>query len=667
MAYQEGAPQVTQPPVIRHWRRMLLATAWLAAALYGVAATAVVAWLLGWTPWSRAVWPLAGCVGLVVVAWRARRGGVGRLHDERVALWLEERTPAYGYSLLGALEGHAASVMAAQDVTPGPETRRHLVRAVRRALGSAVVGVGLLLVAPARTGRETRATPTSAVAAVARSFRVRVTPPAYTREAPVELDSPDVVRPLVGSRVEVVGGGPAPIVTWDGAAREVRPTPSGWQVVWTATPASGMVTMAWGATARRVLFDPRTDASPVVVLERPSRDTLVREAPRVMPLRATFRDDIALDSTRLEYIVTSGEGERFTFRSGTVRASGVQGRASTTAHDLDLAALALQPGDVVHVRAVATDARGGLGSSETRALRVWRASADDSVAVDAAPPPEVEAGLLSQRMLINLTEALLRRAGSLPAATVRDESVRLGRDQARLRRQVSDLVFARLGDDPSGEHFHGDGHDHGSDAAVRRPLTPEELLQAADRATGARGALLDATHDETPVVAVSRPLLEAYNAMWEAGRALDGGTPRAALPPMYVALAAIQKARAAERLYLRGTPRVVVVDLAKVRLTGRERGAASIREVSSSAPTTGPAAWRRLLKALAQGDASATVDTLLLLRLEAVGDEPLAAAWDSVLAGVRRGTDVTQAVEALRRRLTSGVWTRAPGGWRPVP
>jgi hypothetical protein len=67
------------------------------------------------------------------------------------------------------------------------------------------------------------------------------------------------------------------------------------------------------------------------------------------------------------------------------------------------------------------------------------------------------------------------------------------------------------------------------------------------------------------VLAVNKPLLEAYNHMWDAGRALEIAEPRQALAPMRKAIAALQRARAAERIYLRGRPPTVVVDLNKVR------------------------------------------------------------------------------------------------------
>ncbi len=248
------------------------------------------------------------------------------------------------------------------------------------------------------------------------------------------------------------------------------------------------------------------------------------------------------------------------------------------------------------------------------------------------------------------------------------ESRRIARDQARLRKEVSDLVFSRLGDDVSGEHFHGDGHQHGADQQVKGPLTPEQLLAAAQKATEIHNEATDFAEDETPVVAINRPLLEAYNAMWDAGRELEAGAPRRALPPMYAALAAIQKARAAERLYLRGVPPRVVVDLQRVRLQATERGSDAFRVSQAPVGVARREAMDRLHRALTAADGSAAADSLLLIRLSLVGDWPaVAATFDALIADVRGGRDATASVLAVRRALDGATTVRdSLPAWGPV-
>ena len=118
-----------------------------------------------------------------------------------------------------------------------------------------------------------------------------------------------------------------------------------------------------------------------------------------------------------------------------------------------------------------------------------------------------------------------------------------------------------------------------------------------------------------------------------------------------IALAAIQRARQAERIYLRGKPSTVIVDIAKARLAGKDKGVASIRE---SRVVVDPAVRRRSatferVTAMLERNPDAAADSLLLMRVEALGDAPeLATALDA-------------AARALRKRDNAAIpllWTR---------
>jgi hypothetical protein len=247
-------------------------------------------------------------------------------------------------------------------------------------------------------------------------------------------------------------------------------------------------------------------------------------------------------------------------------------------------------------------------------------------------------------MLLNLTIALEHRRSQLARSTLVEESRRIAVDQRKLRKRVGDVVFQRLGSDPLSEE--------GSDQPEPGKMTPEEVLKRADAATGASaGSVMDVEGDETPILAINKPLLEAFNAMWDAGRALEVGESAKAIPPMRIALAAIQRARQAERIYLRGRPGTVIVDLAKVRLTGKDKGVASIREPR---PVVDPAVRRRSatferVTGLLARDPDAAADSLLIMRVSALGDAPLLAAA------------LDDAARALRKRDTTAIplaWTR---------
>jgi hypothetical protein len=405
---------------------------------------------------------------------------------------------------------------------------------------------------------------------------------------------------------------------------------------------------------RLVVLAPVVDAPPAVTLLLPQRDTVMRAASGMLLLRAQLRDDIGLRDAAFELIVSSGQGENFAFRSTRLAHVQLGGRVESAFEArLSLDSLALKPGDVLQLRAVARDANDvtgpGVGSSETRAIRVARAGEYDSVSVDAAPPGDAESQVLSQRMLINLAEALERRRPSLARTMLVDESRRIAADQARLRKKVGDIVFQRTGADPLSEES--------TIEAAGGKLTPEELLKAASAATGAgAGAVMDVEGDETPILAINKPLLEAFNAMWDAGRALEQGDTRQALPPMRRALVAIERARQAERIYLRGRPSSVIVDVARARLAGKDKGVATVREPRL---VIDPIARRRgatfaRATALLWKDPSAAADSLLVLRVGALGNAPaLAAVLDDAARVVRRGNarQIELAWTRVRRAL----------------
>ncbi|MCC6774413.1 MAG: hypothetical protein IT360_24730 [Gemmatimonadaceae bacterium] len=635
-------------------------------------------------PGAGSSWPVTaalviGVATASVVWWRS---AAHALSVERAALWLEEQAPRLQFALVTAVGGGStppvrdALERAIHAVSWEAPARLAVWRSLRWPALLALLGIAGVwrtssVFVPAgdrsaATGvRNTRAPGASALGAVTLTLR----PPGYTGRTAERLVDPALVRAYPGSRAVLEGAGSV-----DGtharvgdASVDVRPSGGGWRSEFVTGAARVLVRVARdGGGARLLALEPLVDSAPMVTLRSPARDTVLRQPRGTIALAADVRDDLGLASAVFEYIVSSGEGERFTFTSGSLgMLPAGSGRVAALRASLSLDGLKLAPGDVVHLRAVARDRNDvsgpGVGSSESRTIRIARADEYDSVAVDQAPPPEVDKSLLSQRMLINLTEALVKRSRSrsLSRTDLTAESRRIGRDQGRLRKQVRDIIFARLGDGgEGGEHFHGDGHAHAeSDDLAAGPLTPEALLRAAERATVISGAPTDFEHDETPVVAINRPMLEAYNAMWDAGRALDGGEPARALPPMYVALAAIQRARAAERLYLRGAPPRVVVDLARVRLQGTERGSPGDRTPRQAVERSRGEVLARFGGALdaLTADPAAGVDSLIILRLAVAERLPAAAdALEGAIAAVRASRNATDALRRVRRALDDG-------------
>lgn len=706
---------------VEQTRRTLAATIAVRALLWGVCVTLAIAAIgvviarRGGNAGSAGVWAVAAVVGLAVLAWLLLPWR--RLTVPSVALWIEERVPTLQYALVTAVDpvggGDAGARLAEQvaGVSWHREMRLAVVRAVLRPAVAVIAAFAALLVA--RTVNVEAATPAdAAVSSTTASPRESpapfaklaavVRPPAYAGGRATRVESPASIASLVGSAVslEAPGTGDGITAAVGDQALSVQRAGDVWRVAVTIGQRPALIRLKHPLGERIVSLEPKADSIPVVRLIAPARDTVMRAAQGSLPLSAETHDDIGLMNAGFEYIVSSGEGESFKFKSGTLGARQLQGaKTAALSAALALDGLELKPGDMVHLRAVARDGNTvsgpGLGASETRVLRIARSGEYDSIAVEGAPPPEADKSLLSQRMLIMMTEALEKKRPKITREMVLSESRAIGRDQTRLRKRVGDIIFQRLGDDPTGEHGHGPdeeptagteptradsvARDSVRRAAIRAGRSARDvaaadsadsaraaLLKAASAATGNGEEILDFEGDETPVVAINRPLLEAYNAMWEASRELDQGETGRALPPMRRALEAIQRARQAERIYLRGKAPAVVVDLARVRLTGKEKGSASARAPRTPADPAAARRAERLANAieLAATTPTAAIDSLVLLRVEALdAAPPLAAALADALEAMRGGKDAMSLLARARRIAEGGVRSGALRAW----
>lgn len=690
---------------VKQVQRQLTLISYVRAIAFGLA-TAVVASFasnlllpLVLSPSNDNLGILAGVLGLIAgaavgISSRRRDGAVTR---SRAALWLEERFPSMQFALATLSE-----IDADRDSVISDDARRRLVEAV----GSPQVGeplrrsairqlrVPLLLAVPLLlfseqlqvlamrisygnsavsvvrfgVGVDSGAASSKALA----NWRVRVVPPAYSALETRTLDDAGQIAALVGSRIEVSGDdADSPTAVMRSTADSVPPSTlsvsrnaNNWRAPLSMPVVPAEVRFALGLANRQLLLEPRADSIPVVHLHQPTRDSVFRDSKGAIALEASANDDLGLATVSFELIVTSGEGERFTATTvvlGAQRLNGEHERKWQSSFSLDT--MKLLPGDIVHMRAVARDrhpdAAHEPGASETRTFRIARPSEYDSVAVEPAPPPEVQKSLMSQRMLLILTEKLAARRSSIPRDVLVSESRKLASDQVKLRKAIGTLVFQRLEGEDSGEHAHSadDGHDHG--------VTMDQGKLVPTTSTGA--PMTDGEGGESPIVAINKPLLEAFNAMWDAASSLEIAEPRAAIPHMKLALAAIDRARSAERIYLRGKPPVVIVDIAKVRLVGKDTGQVNARAAREALSPRDAARETRLLAAalLLSRDVNAGRDSLALLRLESITDAPrLAAALNDALEVVRRGGDVTAALIRARRMLGSGVRSDSLNSWR---
>lgn len=604
---------------------------------------------------------LAALTGSAALAWRDR----AVLSRTRVALWIEEHQPELEYRLVTAVETGREPRLDDQVAARLLRTvRRRILRALTFPLVVALaLGAATLLIPRGAVARVEAPHPGDALLRAAlrdgshlAPLVAQIVPPAYSGLRESSIDEPRDMRVLVGSVLVLRGTGNGRGI-FARMGRDSIPASESdgeWSIGFRVEPHAVVARLVDRGFQRLVAIEPMPDAAPVVTLIRPAHDTVLPTAQGRIPLDASARDDFGLSTARFEYIISSGEGETFTFRSGTLDPVQPKGRTAALQGELSLDALALHPGDIVHVRAVARDGNivsgPSLGASDTRTIRIARAGEYDSLSVDAEAPTDETQSLISERMLVTLAQALVQQRPALPRDSLVRESRRIAADQARLRRTVGSIVFGRL-DESTGEENTGDI----APAAAR---TMEELLRRADSAAARTEDPIDFGGGESPLVAVNAPMLEAYEAMWTAGTALETGELGRALPSMRRALAAIERSRRAERVYLRGAAPPIVVDVDAVRLTGVERGASSTRR-SVSADTAAASRVRRFARIVAQvrRRPAAAVDSLLVLRIDALADAPgFAAALHDAAAAMRAGHAETAAAALVRaRRLLAGV------------
>jgi hypothetical protein len=645
---------------------------WGSAALFALISIAALLDLVVDLPHGarRLAIPLAWAIAAAVVAvllWRGRRAR----SVAATALWIEEHLPGLQYALVTLLEtrDERAERRLAHEVDRHRWEGTILPQAVSRAVLPPLLALGAVLamlltlpsglVARVRAPRAGDALERPSISRPGSASRLtplvaRVVPPAYSGMASTMLDEPHTIEALTGSAIELEGQGAGDgIRALIGNAEHVATTRgSRWRLSVTMPSAPAALRLEDREFDRLLVLDARVDSAPVVTMMAPTRDTILRVPSGRIAIHGDARDALGLAATWLEYIVSSGQGESFRFRSG-VLARRAHGGAKHTPIDVTVVidSLRLAPGDVVHLRLVARDRNpardAGTGASETRVVRIARAGEYDSVAVEGAPPPEADTSAISQRMLILLTEALVKREPRLDRDTVVRESRAIAIDQSRLRRRVGEIIFSRLTGEEGAEHSHEDEEERGE-------MTAEELLRAAEEATehGA-GEVLDFAEGESPVVAINRPLLEAYNAMWAAAGELNIGAPRRALPHMYAALAAIERARQAERVYLRGRPTAVVVDVNRARLAGaRDSLPPAARTPGGAPPGTLPGERFARAAALMASAGSAAIDSLMILRIEMLDRSPgAAAALGDVIAALRADRPATAALARARTAL----------------
>jgi hypothetical protein len=636
---------------VRRTQRILGAVAVTHAVAWGLAAALLIASGSAFLRNGSAAIVVAGAViGLaiaVALLWRARHS----LSTSRVALWIEERIPDLQYALVTAMEQSGSPFV---DEMERAAARQDINSATHAALRKALLGLTalaiaalLLYVSKSDVGRAAglsrfghrSGSPDVPAGSRLEGIQAAVTPPAYTGERRVTLDDPSSIAALTGSIISIRGKGSAAGLMASGSVpTRISGTDAGWTVSLQMPAKPAALTLKDRSYDRVIVLDARTDAPPKITLTSPIRDTTLRKAQLLVHLNATASDDIGLSAGHFEYLITTGSGEIFKARTITTPIVNFGGsRNGSVSATLDLASLKLAEGDIVSMRAVAQDGNTlsgpGIATSDTRTIRIARAGEYDSLAVDAAAPPPLDTSVVSQRMLILMTEKLVREQPKISRDELVKRSTEIGNLEDDIRKRVRDILSD--GEESPVQQQAGD-----QAATVEEMESPDQINATKDPDLG-----------------------NAYKTLWEAVRSLKIAEPGPALPPMRAALKALDRARLANRLYLRGTPPKIIVDLKRVRLAGKEKGSPNTRTPRSFADSTRvrlSARFGAVLDLIEKQPGRATTE-LSLMRVDALSSLPdFAAALGETTDAIRAGRDAT--LPLLRaRRVLDGPPQATPG------
>jgi hypothetical protein len=531
-------------------------------------------------------------------------------------------------------------------------------------------------------------------------LRWTVQPPAYAGIAAQDGRGDDPISALPGSRVRIRSRFPD---RWDGvragaiggASLPVRRAGEEWVVEYVMpADARGLSLEAMadgGVVDRRIVpLAPLPDQPPDVQLLEPAADLVLASAAGRITLRATAADDYGVGVFDLHWTHSRGSGESYEFVEGDWAFARVSqnGRTSTGELVLDLATLKLQPGDIMHIRAVARDRNNVTGPGEsvsrTRIIRVARPEEMDQINTDIGVPAELPKDpVMSQRMIILMTERLIRERPRLTRQQLIARSSEIAQHQSRLREIVGEQVYIREADqaiqqgeqdfsylEQGGSAGTHQEHEAGPEKEAR---TPEEVLEEASAATGI-GSIeeFEHRHDESAILDVNRDLMQLHNLMWNSQQELNLAKPDTALPYQYDALKIIQRLNQAERTYPRGDVRVDPINVAEARGQGK-------MEDVAPAARSGGAALASLLPLLAEldrvsaglGRKPGRASSLEISNLAArVLGEPTAdreaAGFISRAAG-EAGNGRTERARDLLRRARERLAPPAGAAARPLP
>jgi hypothetical protein len=403
---------------------------------------------------------------------------------------------------------------------------------------------------------------------------VVVVPPAYVGRQAKAAHDPARVDALAGSRLRLtIRARASRIVVETLHSRDTLTPSSNAFTTELVADADGYVALepstasGQAGTRRLIGLSVSPDEPPKVRITAPGKDVVFADGHHTIDLAIDASDDIGLASLKVRYTKVSGSGERFTFSEGDVpvQITRTSDRAWTARAHWPLDALALDAGDMVVYRAIATDHRPGATPSESDSYIAEILAPGGNAAPGFSLDPEQERYAVSQQMVILKTERLAAKKASMTAEAYSAEAQDIGGEQRKVRAEFVFMMGGELADapDPNGDI---------NNLNEEKEAEGEDDLLAGRSANQGRVALL-----------------RAIRAMSRASTALTNVDLETALTHERAALKQLESAFSRSRILLRALTERERLDLSR-RMSGALTDAAR-----ATRPTPGPELDSRVL------------------------------------------------------------------------
>lgn len=428
---------------------------------------------------------------------------------------------------------------------------------LRRAILLLLAAIGLWSAAVLRinapAARRAAVVAAAAQMAVVDRIDVTVTPPAYAKQQSRSLRDPSRIEALEGSRMHLAVHARAGTVTVETLHGSQQLATDGSGVFTADVPldADGYLALeparsdGASGTRRLIGLTATPDQAPRVHVTAPGRDLQFPNGNRIISLAIEADDDIGLSALTLRYTKVAGSGEQFTFVDGEVpltitKTDPRQWQAHATWR---VAAIGLEPGDMVVYRAVARDGRPGAPPVESDSWIVEITAPGGIAAAGFEIDPDQERYAISQQMVILKTERLLAKKATLSSEAFADSAALIAAEQRRVRAEFVFMMGGEVADD------------QGEDASMTQLNEQAEADGESDLAAGRM------------VNAGRIALLRGIRFMSRASTALTTLDVTGALGEERQALAEVEKAFSHSRILLRALTQHERLDLSR-RLTG---------------------------------------------------------------------------------------------------